>query len=93
MRFDRDDGIFSQLTLEASPCLVRQLPHGLKVGCYDDSGLVFTEVDRHNNPLTCTTPWELRQLELPSDIAPWNRAVMAFLLSLPADARIILYWC
>lgn len=42
LRFDRDDGIFSQLTLEASPCLVRQLPQGLKVGCYEDSGLAFT---------------------------------------------------
>lgn len=93
LRFDRDTGIFAQLTRESTPCLVQQLPQGLKVGCYEDSGLTFTDVDRSKQPLTFTTSAHLRQLKPPSDIHPWNAAVLAFLLTLPADNRIVLYWC
>lgn len=93
LRFDRDSGIFAQLTLDASPCLVRQLPQGLKVGCYEDSGLQFTDSDRHNQALTFTTSAELRRLKVPDDLHPWNHAVLAFLLALPPDARIVLFWC
>jgi len=92
LRFDRDTGLFGQMTLEASPCLVHQMPKGLQVGYYDDTGLTFTQVDRHNQPLTFTTPAELRGLRVPADIHPWNRAVLTFLLALPADTRIVLYW-
>jgi hypothetical protein len=93
LRFDRDSGLFAQLTPEANPCLVHQLPQGLKVGCYEDNGLTFTDVDRYKQPLTFTTPAELRRLKAPEDIHPWNHAVLAFLLALPPDARIVLYWC
>lgn len=70
LRFDRDSGLFAQLTLEALPCLVRQMPKGLKVGCYEDNGLNFTDVDRSNRPLTYTTPAEVRRLKVPDDIHP-----------------------
>lgn len=93
LRFDRDTGLFAQLTLEASPCLVRHLPKDLKVGYYEDSGLTFTDVDRDRHPLTFTTSTELRRLQVPGDIHPWNHAVLAFLLALPPDSRIVLYWC
>ena len=93
LRFDRDSGIFSQLTLESTPCLVRQLPQGLKVGSYEDGGLVFTEVDRHKQPLTFTTPADLRKLKVPDELHPWNHAVLAFLNALPPSTRIVLYWC
>ncbi len=93
LRFDRDSGLFGQLTLEASPCIVHQLPNGLKVGSYEDNGLTFMEFDRHNQRLTFTTPAELRRLKVPDDIHPWNLAILAFLLALPPEARIVLYWC
>ena len=51
------------------------------------------EVDRSGVPLTFTTPAELRCLRVPGDLSPWNRAVLAFLLALPQDARVVLYWC
>jgi hypothetical protein len=92
LRFDRDSGLFGQLDPQATPCLVRPLPEGLKVGRYEDQGLTFTEVDRSGQPLTFTTSADLRRLRVPDDVAPWNRAVLAFLLALPSDTRIVLYW-
>jgi hypothetical protein len=63
------------------------------VGRSEDQGLIFTDVDRRGQPLTYTTPTDLRNLRMPDDLAPWNTAVLAFLLALPSDTRIILYWC
>jgi hypothetical protein len=63
------------------------------VGHYTETGLRFEDVDRYGQPLTFTSPADLRQLRLPPDLAPWNRAVLAFLLALPPESRIILYWC
>jgi hypothetical protein len=93
LRFDRDSRLFGQLQREASPCLVRLLPEGLKVGAYQDDGLTFSATDRSGQALTFTTPADLVRLRIPEDIAPWNRAILAFLLALPSDTRIILYWC
>jgi hypothetical protein len=85
--------LLAQLARDAVPCLVQPLPAGLKVGHYEDEGLRFDEVDRHGEHLTCTTPADLRRLRLPDDLSDWNRAVLSFLLALPPDARVILYWC
>jgi hypothetical protein len=93
LRLDRTPQLLAQFSESADPCLVRPLPPGLKVSHYEDEGLKFDDVARHGNPLTCTTPMDLRRLQVSSDVGDWNRAVLAFVLTLPADARIILYWC
>lgn len=93
LRFDRDAALFGQLATSAAPCLVRPLPDGLTVGSYEDEGLRYTATDRNGSRLTYTTPADLAALAVPDDLAPWNRAILAFLLALPPDARIILYWC
>jgi hypothetical protein len=93
LRLDRDPGMLSQLAPDATPRLVHPLPEGLKVGHYEEDGLRYEATDRHGEPLTFTTPAELRSLRVPDEISPWNRAVLAFLLALPPDARVILYWC
>ena len=93
LRFERDYRLFAQLVPDATPSLVRPLPPGLKAGTYEDDGLVFTEADRQGRPLTFTTPADLRRLDVPPDLGAWNRAVLAFLLALPEEARIVLYWC
>jgi hypothetical protein len=93
LRLDRDEVLLAQLTPDAKPRLVHPLPADLKVGHYEDDGLRFDTVDRAGAPLTFTTPPELRNLRLPADVSPWNRAVLAFLLALPPEVRIILYWC
>src|SRR5580698_5044645 len=81
VRFERDFGLFSKLSRDAVPCLVRSLPPDLKVGCYEDGGLVYNQVDRQGQPLTCTTSTELARLEIPEELSAWNRAVLTFLLA------------
>jgi hypothetical protein len=93
LRFDRDDRLFSLLAADGTPCLVQLLPDELKVGIHEDAGLRFVSADRYDRPLTCTTPEDLRRLVVPDDTAAWNRAIVAFLLALPPDTRIVLYWC
>ncbi len=93
LRLDRDARLLTQLDADADPCLVHPLPRGLKVGHYEDEGLRYDEVDRYSKPLTFTTPDTLRHLRVPDDLSDWNRAVLSFLLALPPDARVILYWC
>lgn len=93
LRFERDPALFARLALDATPCLVRPLPHDLKVGHYEDDGLIWTETDRYGQPLTFTTPADLRRLEVLPGLSPWNAAILAFLLALPQDARIVLFWC
>jgi hypothetical protein len=54
---------------------------------------VFVDKDRYGNPLTFTTPEQVKAISATDDIGDWNKAVMAFLIALPAGTRIILYWC
>jgi len=93
LRFDRDAALFAQLAADATPYLVDRLPDGPTVGVHEDAGLRFVTTDRYDQPLTCTTPELLRQLVVSDDTAAWNRAIVTFLLALPPDARIVLYWC
>lgn len=93
LRFDRDQRLLSQLSLDATPCLVQPLPQSLTVGHYEDEGLRFDAVDNYGKPLTWTTSEAVQAVRVPEDVSPWNRAVLAFLVRLPPDTRIVLYWC
>ncbi len=93
LRFDRDTALLAQLAGDATPRLVQPLPDGLKVGCYEDEGLRFTDTDRYGNKLTYTTSADLAALRVTEEMTQWNRAIIAFLLSLPPENRIVLYWC
>jgi hypothetical protein len=93
LRFDRDQRLLSQFAASASPCLVRPLPQGLKVGHYEDKGLTFDELDRYGKPLTYTTSTDIQRVKLPPDLAPWNHAILAFMTKLPPETRLVLYWC
>jgi hypothetical protein len=88
LRLDRDARLQAQLSAAARP-----LPEGLKVGHYVDDGLRFETTDGYGKPLTFTTPADLGALRLSPDTCQWNRAVVAFLLALPPESRIVLYWC
>lgn len=68
---------------------MRPIPEDLQVGHYEDEGLRFDRTDRQGNLLTYTTPAHLRSAEH----GPWNQAVLAFLLALPPETRVILYGC
>jgi hypothetical protein len=93
LRFDRDQRLLTQLSIDAKPCLVHPLPEGLKVGHYEDDGLKFDELDKHGRPLTFTTPADLKNVCPPNDLSPWNVAILAFLEALPSDTRLVLFWC
>jgi hypothetical protein len=93
LRFDRDSNLFSRLSKDSVPCLVHPLPPTLKVGCYEDTGLVFKMVDDRKEPFTWTTSADLLELDVPETLSPWNTAVLAFLMALPVETRIVLYWC
>ncbi len=93
LRFDRDAALFGQLARDASPSFVHPLPDGLKAGYYEDTGLTYVDADRYGQRLTYTTPADLQRLRVPDDLAEWNRAILAFLMALSPDARLVLYWC
>ena len=93
LRADRDPRLLSVFSTEAVPCIVQPLPDGLKVGHYEDAGIRFDDKDRYGRPLTFTTPEKLEALRDIEEINDWNRAIVAFLLALPPDTKIILYWC
>jgi hypothetical protein len=93
LRFDRDPRLLLLFSSDARPTLVQPLPTGLKIGHYEDAGLKFDEKDRYGRPLTFTTPEQVRALRDIQDISEWNRAVLAFLVSLPPGTCIVLYWC
>ena len=93
LRFDRDHRILALFSKDAQPCRVLPLPEGLKVGRYEDAGLRYDDKDRYGNPLTFTTSDLLGDIPEIEEICEWNRAVLAFLLALPPETRIVLYWC
>jgi hypothetical protein len=93
LRFDRDSRLLSLLSKDAQPCLVLPMPFGLKVGHYEDGGLRWDDKDRYGESLTFTTAEMLRNLPTIDDLCEWNQAILAFLLNLPPDQRIVLYWC
>lgn len=93
LRFDRDPRLLAVFAATADPCVVDPVPIGLKVGHYDDEGLRFDTLDRFGNHLTFTSPKCLRTARFPDNLSAWNTAILNFLLALPPDARLVLYWC
>ncbi len=93
LRFERDPELFSKFSKDSIPCLVQPLPGDLKVGVYADTGLAFKDQDSYGYPLTFISSLDLAQLEFSENLSVWNAAVLTFMGNLPADARIVLYWC
>jgi hypothetical protein len=93
IRFDRDGRVLALFSREATPCVVRPLPDGLKIVHEEQDGLKQDDKDRYGEPLTFTTSELLDELPAIEDISQWNRAVLAFLFSLPPETKIVLYWC
>ena len=93
LRFDRDTRLLAIFAATAEPCVVQPVPTDLKIGHYDDEGLRFDTLDRFGNQLTYTTPLSLRMVRFPGDLSAWNTAIVSFLMALPQDVRLVLYWC
>ena len=54
LRFERDPRLFALFAKDAQPCLVRQIPDGLKIGHHEEEGLRFDDKDRYGKPLMYT---------------------------------------
>lgn len=63
------------------------------VAYYTDEGLDDENTDAYGEPLRFVRAGDLARVTLPTDTHPWNRAVLAFVSTLPTDTRIVLYWC
>lgn len=69
----------------------RRLPVGVRVAKHHDDGIRFTEKDAYGAPLWYTTAKEFRKVRLSTDVSPRNKAIVAFIGSLPDDTPIILF--
>ncbi len=92
IRADRQPAFLAQFSRQAVPCRVEQLPAGMKVGHYEDAGIRYDDADRYGQPLTYTTSDRLKDFPEIEEISAYNRAALAFLLALPPDKKIVLYW-
>lgn len=97
LSFDRDYEIFGQLrgdvaegnvpTIKAIPILPQ-----MQVGIYDEEGLKWRRDDNYGDELTFVYAKQLKELSVPDDASPKNKAIMAFVHALPDDTPIILLW-
>lgn len=68
-------------------------PLGLAVWWYNDEGIVKTENDAYDNPLTWIAARELWVIMDDVPLHAFDSAVKEFIGALPMDQPIILYWC
>lgn len=97
LRFDQDYNILGQFTdaIDCVPTIIRgqPLPQDCEIRIYGEEGEETTYYDRSGNPLTYVYAEELkRQLHIPDDVSPWNRAMKAFIDALPPRTAIVLMW-
>ena len=98
IRLDRDPRVLSLFYPDSDPSIVQPMPEGLKVGHFEDGGLQYDDKDRYGEALTYTTSEKVEQVAVKlkdhiDEISRWNRAALAFIVSLPPETKIILYWC
>ena len=92
IRADRQPEFLAQFGRNAIPCRVEELPQGMKIGHCEESGFRVDNMDHYGKPLTYTTSDRLKDFPEIEEISQYNRAVLAFLLTLPPDKKIVLYW-
>lgn len=101
--FIRDYDIFKQIgahpefprTLGGTCIHTEAIPADILIisnNAYREDDLGKTE-DAYGERLRWCYASEFSKLELPSDILPYNAAILAFLKALPDKIRILLYWC
>lgn len=104
LEFHQDYRIFGQLTslwrndhrtdIPKKPAIrPRPVPEGAEVFTYEENGLhKRRNCPSGNTPLTYVTARQLKQLRIPRDASPWNKAIKAFVDTLPPNTPIILWW-
>lgn len=82
----RDD-IPEKPTINAQP-----IPPQMWVVVSEEEGLRRTREDPYGTGLTFVYAQQLKELKLPDDASPKNKAIKAFVDALPPETPIILYW-
>jgi hypothetical protein len=81
----QDYDLFDAIRAEATPMSVG-------VRWYGDEGLELCDLDPYGDKLTCISAFRLECRLAGVELGPWDRAVLAFVKTLPRDARVILWW-
>lgn len=102
-QFIRDYKIFAQIADvngksvvpdEGIEAIVRThpLPPGVEVRVYGASGIKNTRRNRYGEEMVYATAGKMRKIVLPEDVAPVNKAIMAYIKKLQKDTPIVLEW-
>lgn len=99
LAFDRDYRIFGQISkmdyedIPEKPILnPRPIPAQLFAWLYEDEGIDRTREDKYGEELTFLYAEEMKRLNIPENASPMNKAIKAFIDTLPNDTPIILQW-
>ena len=71
---------------------LQTIPQEMFVVVHNDRLRGKIRSDVYGGELTFVEAGELNKIALPNSISPWDRAVMAFVSTLPPKTPIILYW-
>lgn len=101
LRFDQDYRIFGQIKdlssysrsdIPAKPTIkVNPVPRLLLI-FHEEDGSRRIRSDMYGELLTYAYAKDLRELEMPADSSPRNKAIKAFVDALPENTPIILFW-
>jgi hypothetical protein len=96
LRLCRDYRLFSHFgnigRTEVKPVVEPMpLPKQTLLEWYGDEGLERRSNDPYGTPLTYIFAREFCKIKL-DNLNPWNKAVIAFIQSLPEDTPVVLWW-
>lgn len=89
----RDLTSFGDEELSLERITPKPLPANHRLAVYEDEGLQKTFNDSYDDRLTYLQAGEFAKITLFDDTSIINKAIISFLITLPKDTMIILYWC
>jgi len=99
LNFSRQYHIFSQINEEVmgpnklpAVCKPKPLPTTVRFSNYEDEGLKERKTDPYGSPLTYVTAGELSKVKPRKETGDWNKAILTFISSLPAEMPVLLWW-
>ncbi len=96
LEFDRDSKIFCQLIdlgEGAKPTIrTKLIPTRMWITVLTEGGTWRTREDAYGDKLTFVCAKKLRELKMPDNASPKNKAIKAFIDALPENTPIILWW-
>lgn len=100
LSFHRDYDLFEQIDSNGRQepdepiekvCNPQPLPEGVEFEWYGDEGVRKETQDPYGSDLTFVRAFEFHKVDV-SKSHPWNKCIIDFLKSLPAQTPIVLWW-